>query len=76
MLPWQSKPKWQQQLDELLSTRFAGHGGQKALAEALGVSYSTLKKWLAGEQAPSYENRWIIQAEYDNLTKIPDCVIL
>ena len=62
MLPWQSKPKWRQLLDELLGGRFAGHGGQKALAETLGVSYSTLKKWLAGEQAPSYGNRQKIKA--------------
>lgn len=61
MLPWQSKPKWRQQLAKLLDTRFAGHGGQKALAETLAVSYSTLKKWLAEEQAPNYANRKVIE---------------
>ena len=44
-------------LDALRSGPFAGRGGSRAMARALGVTKLTLYHWRSGKTEPTYENR-------------------
>lgn len=53
-----NKPEWRQHLDALLAaTPYVGHGGLRALARDLEVSYGALGQWRRGVVSPSAENR-------------------
>jgi len=44
-------------LDALRSGPFAGRGGSRAMARALGVTKLTLHHWRNGKTQPTYDNR-------------------
>lgn len=47
---------------ELVATVVAGHGGRRAAAAALGVSYSTISRWARGESSPRANRGVLLQA--------------
>jgi len=51
-------------LDALRSGPFAGRGGSRAMARALGVTKLTLHHWRNGKTQPTYDNRQKIIALY------------
>lgn len=51
-----------QQLDELRAGHFAGYGGAKALAQAIGVTTLSVELWRNGKRKPSWQHRQQITA--------------
>ena len=52
------RAQWQRDLAAVRKrTPYLGYGGLRKLAEDMGVSYVSLRKWAAGMGQPSAENR-------------------
>jgi hypothetical protein len=45
------------QVNALRAGPYAGRGGLQALAQAVGVTVGTLKRWRTQEHAPTWEHR-------------------
>ena len=57
-------PQWQRDLDALLArSPYVGRGGLRKLAEDLGVSYGTVRKWSCGMAQPNAENRALLESK-------------
>ena len=51
-----------QQIDALRQGPFAGYGGAKALAQAIGVTTLSVELWRNGKRKPSWQHRQQITA--------------
>mgnify|MGYP000848491100 FL=1 len=52
-----SQPTVPEMIHNLLTGAYAGKGGNRALARALGVTKLTLYHWKSGKRQPTYDNR-------------------